>query len=146
MADIAPIQGSYFGEHHGEFDSHLDLSLLVEKDLTKIAKHVEKTLASERVVLTMGGEPTFVPTEPEGPEWHFAAVGPTKLRYARAFAEKLVETVSPGAMILIQPGKIVSGRSQSTLGSPGIASGFEGTARDCQTPTRKALPTARRSS
>jgi uncharacterized protein (DUF2126 family)/transglutaminase-like putative cysteine protease len=109
MPDIAPIQGSYFGEHHGEFDSHLDLSLLVEKDLTKIAAHVEKTLASEQIVLTMGGEPTFVPTEPEGPEWHFAAVGPTKLQYARAFAEKLVESVSPGAMILYSPGKLYPG-------------------------------------
>jgi uncharacterized protein (DUF2126 family)/transglutaminase-like putative cysteine protease len=109
MADIAPIQGSYFGEHHGEFDSHLDLSLLVEKDLTKLAQHVEKTLTSERILLTMGGEPTFVPTEPEGPEWHFAAVGPTKLQYARAFAEKLVESVSPGAMILYSPGKLYPG-------------------------------------
>jgi uncharacterized protein (DUF2126 family)/transglutaminase-like putative cysteine protease len=109
MTEIAPIQGSYFGEHHGEFDSHLDLSLLVEKDLTKIAKHVEKTLAGERVVLTMGGEPTFIPTEPEGPEWTYAAVGPTKLRYARAFAEKLVKAVSPGAMILYSPGKLYPG-------------------------------------
>jgi uncharacterized protein (DUF2126 family)/transglutaminase-like putative cysteine protease len=109
MPDIAPIQGSYFGEHHGEFDSHLDLSLLVEKDLTKIAKHVEKTLASERVVLTMGGEPTFIPDEPEGPEWSFAAVGPTKLQYARAFADKVLETVSPGAMVLFSPGKLYPG-------------------------------------
>jgi uncharacterized protein (DUF2126 family)/transglutaminase-like putative cysteine protease len=109
MTDIAPIQGSYFGEHHGEFDSHLDLSLVVEKDMTKLAKHVEKTLASERVVLTMGGEPTFIPIKPEGPEWHFAAVGPTKLQYARAFAGKLVEGFLPGAMILYSPGKLYPG-------------------------------------
>jgi uncharacterized protein (DUF2126 family)/transglutaminase-like putative cysteine protease len=109
MADIAPIQGSYFGEHHGEFDSHLELSLLVEKDMAKIAQQVEKTLASESVVLTMGGEPTFVPNEPEGPEWHFAAVGPTKLRYAQAFAAKIVETVLPGAMVLYSPGKLYPG-------------------------------------
>jgi uncharacterized protein (DUF2126 family)/transglutaminase-like putative cysteine protease len=109
MSEIAPIQGSYFGEHHGEFDSHLDLSLLLEKDMTKIAKHVEKTLASERVVLTMGGEPTFVPTAPEGPEWSFAAVGPTKLKYARAFADEVVKTVLPNAMILFSPGKLYPG-------------------------------------
>ncbi len=141
MADIAPIQGSYFGEHHGEFDSHLDLSLLVEKDLPKIAKHVEKMLASEQVILTMGGEPTFIPTKPEGPEWHFAAAGPTKLRYARAFAEKIVETVSPGAMILYSPGKLYPGEvnprwalqvlhpdSQETFGIPdtGKESGPDG--------------------
>ena len=109
MTDIAPIQGSYFGKHNGEFDSHLDLSLLVEKDLTTIAKQVENTLASERIVLTMGGEPTFIPIKPEGPEWHFAAVGPTKLTYARAFADKMVETVARGAMILYSPGKLYPG-------------------------------------
>jgi uncharacterized protein (DUF2126 family)/transglutaminase-like putative cysteine protease len=109
MKDIAPIQGSYYGEHHGEFDSHLDLNLLTEKDLTKIAKHVEKTLESEHVILTMGGEPTFIPMEPEGPEWNFAAVGPTKLGYAGAFAHKVAETVSPGAMILYSPGKLYPG-------------------------------------
>ncbi|MBV8142961.1 MAG: transglutaminase family protein [Verrucomicrobia bacterium] len=109
MTDIAPIQGSYFGEHHGTFDSHLDLSLLMEKDLTTIAKHVEDTLGSERVVLTMGGEPTFIPIKPEGPEWHFAAVGPTKLAYAHAFAEKMLETVAPGALTLYSPGKLYPG-------------------------------------
>ena len=41
----------------------------------------------------MGGEPTFVPTEPEGPEWHFAAVGPTKLVVRSGFRhENIVET------------------------------------------------------
>jgi uncharacterized protein (DUF2126 family)/transglutaminase-like putative cysteine protease len=109
MKDIAPIQGSYYGEHHGKFDSHLDLNLLTERDLTKIAKHVEKTLESEHVTLTMGGEPTFIPAEPEGPEWNFAAVGPTKLGYAHAFAHKVADTVSPGSMILYSPGKLYPG-------------------------------------
>ena len=109
MPDIAPIQGSYFGDHHGQFDSHLDLNLLTEKDLGKIAEHVERTLAGERVLLTMGGEPTFIPKEPEGPEWTFAAVGPTKLRYATRFAEKVVDAVAPEALILYTPGKLYPG-------------------------------------
>jgi uncharacterized protein (DUF2126 family)/transglutaminase-like putative cysteine protease len=109
MTDIAPIQGSYFGEHHGEFDSHLDLSLLTETDLAKVAERVEKTLANERITLTMGGEPTFIPMNPEGPEWSFAAVGPKKLEYANAFAEKVVEAVCPDALILYTPGKLYPG-------------------------------------
>jgi uncharacterized protein (DUF2126 family)/transglutaminase-like putative cysteine protease len=109
MTDIAPIQGSYFGEHHGEFDSHLDVSLLTERDLTKISERVEKVLASEQITLTMGGEPTFIPKDPEGPEWTFAADGPTKLKYANAFAKQVMETAAPEAMILYAPGKLYPG-------------------------------------
>ena len=109
MRDIAPVQGSYFGDHHGQFDSHLELNLLTEKDLGKIAEHVERTLAGERVLLTMGGEPTFIPKEPEGPEWTFAAVGPTKLRYATRFAEKIVDALAPEALVLYTPGKLYPG-------------------------------------
>jgi uncharacterized protein (DUF2126 family)/transglutaminase-like putative cysteine protease len=109
MIDIAPIQGSYFGKQRGKFDSNLELNLVVESDLNKIATQVEKALAREQVALTMGGEPTFVPILPEGAEWSFAAVGPTKLQYAQAFAEKLVQTVSPGALVLYSPGKLYPG-------------------------------------
>src|SRR6516162_252772 len=109
MQDIAPIQGSFYGKATGQFDSHLDLSLITEKDMSKIAAHVEKTLADEQVVLTMGGEPTFIPLKPDDPEWNFAAVGPTKLEYAYAFAEKLVETFCPDALTLYTPGKLYPG-------------------------------------
>jgi uncharacterized protein (DUF2126 family)/transglutaminase-like putative cysteine protease len=109
MPDVAPILGSYYGEHHGRFDSRLELNLVVEKDMVKIAEQVEKALLKEDVILTMGGEPTFIPKNPEGAEWTFAADGPTKLQYASAYAEKLVETVSPGALVIFSPGKLYPG-------------------------------------
>jgi uncharacterized protein (DUF2126 family)/transglutaminase-like putative cysteine protease len=109
MQDVAPVQGSFFGKATGKFDSHLELSLISEKDMSKIAAQVEKGLADERVVLTMGGEPTFLPVKPDGPEWNFAAVGPTKLQYAYAFAEKLVESFCPEALTLYTPGKLYPG-------------------------------------
>jgi uncharacterized protein (DUF2126 family)/transglutaminase-like putative cysteine protease len=109
MQDIAPIQGSFFGKANGRFDSHLDLTLLTEKDLSKIAAHVEKTFDSEHVVLTMGGEPTFLPEKPEGPEWSYAAVGASKLKYAYEFAEKVVEMFCPEALTLYTPGKLYPG-------------------------------------
>jgi uncharacterized protein (DUF2126 family)/transglutaminase-like putative cysteine protease len=109
MQDIAPVQGSFFGKATGHFDSHLDLTLITEKDVSKIAAQVEKALASEGVILTMGGEPTFIPAKPDGPEWNFAAVGPTKLKYAYAFAEKLIETSYPEAITLYTPGKLYPG-------------------------------------
>jgi uncharacterized protein (DUF2126 family) len=48
----------------------------------------------------MGGEPTFVPVSPSGPEWQTAALGPTKLAYARRLARELVRTALPGSVIL----------------------------------------------
>lgn len=66
---------------------------------------VEASLARGGVPLTMGGEPTFIPHDPEGPEWNTAALGPTKLDYARRFAKRLIETARPGALILETSGK-----------------------------------------
>jgi uncharacterized protein (DUF2126 family)/transglutaminase-like putative cysteine protease len=109
MQDVAPVQGSFFGTATGHFDSHLDLSFLTEKEHSKIAARVEKTFDDEGIVLTMGGEPTFIAEKPEGPEWNSAAVGPTKLDYAFAFAEKVIEALYPEALTLYSPGKLYPG-------------------------------------
>jgi uncharacterized protein (DUF2126 family)/transglutaminase-like putative cysteine protease len=111
MADIASVEGSYFGNEKvpSDFDAKLELELIVEKDLDRLAQNVEQTLAAESVTLTMGGEPTFVPEKPEGAEWSVAAVGPTKITYAYQFANTIVESVLPGAIILYTPGKLYPG-------------------------------------
>src|SRR5262249_53066131 len=49
------------------------------------------------------------PAKPDAPEWNFAAVGPAKLKYAYAFAEKLVESSCPEAITLYTPGKFYPG-------------------------------------
>jgi uncharacterized protein (DUF2126 family) len=59
--------------------------------------------------LTLGGEPTFVPVDPSGPEWNFAAVGPTKLAYAKAAAKKLQEGPMAGSAAFFCPGKLYPG-------------------------------------
>ena len=66
---------------------------------------VEASLARSNVLLTMGGEPTFVPVAPTGAEWQTAALGPTKLAYARRLARELVRSAFPGAVILETSGK-----------------------------------------
>jgi uncharacterized protein (DUF2126 family)/transglutaminase-like putative cysteine protease len=111
MSDIASVEGSYFGAEKvpSDFQAKLELELVVEKDLDRLAENVERTLATENVTLTMGGEPTFVPERPEGAEWAVAAVGPTKIVYAYQFANALVESVLPGAIILYTPGKLYPG-------------------------------------
>jgi uncharacterized protein (DUF2126 family) len=66
---------------------------------------VEASLARSGMLLTMGGEPTFVPHSPQGTEWATAALGPTKLAYARRFAHRLIADAYPGAVILETSGK-----------------------------------------
>lgn len=69
------------------------------------ATRVEAAFHQGGTTLTMGGEPTFVPAQPEGPEWHTAALGPTKLARARQLARELVRTACPGAVVLETSGK-----------------------------------------
>jgi uncharacterized protein (DUF2126 family) len=75
------------------------------QDITDCGAAVEASLARTGILLTMGGEPTFVPLNPEGAEWRTAALGPTKLTYARRFAHALLERSHPGAVILETAGK-----------------------------------------
>ncbi|PAW64229.1 MAG: hypothetical protein B9S34_12995, partial [Opitutia bacterium Tous-C1TDCM] len=77
----------------------------VSSPLRACAAAVEASLARTGMLLTMGGEPTFVPVHPAGAEWQTAALGPTKLAYARKLARELVRTTAPGAVILETSGK-----------------------------------------
>lgn len=75
------------------------------KKIHACGQAVEASLARSGVALTMGGEPTFVPIQPFGAEWQTAALGPTKLAYARRFAHAYVRAAHPGAVILETSGK-----------------------------------------
>lgn len=66
---------------------------------------VEASFARTGMLFTMGGEPTFIPHDPQGPEWNTAALGPTKLDYARRFARQLIQSAYTGAVILETSGK-----------------------------------------
>ncbi len=66
---------------------------------------VEASFRQGGTTLTMGGEPTFVPAQPEGAEWQTAALGPTKLTRARQLAREFVRTAWPGAVVLETSGK-----------------------------------------
>ncbi len=77
----------------------------VWKSIVGCGDAVEASLARSGVALTMGGEPTFVPASPDGAEWQTAALGPTKLAYARRFARELIRSAFPGAVVLETSGK-----------------------------------------
>ncbi len=69
------------------------------------ARWADTVLAREGIRLTLGGEPTYVPEHPEGSEWSFSAVGPTKLSYARRMADELFKTRMAGGAVFFSPGK-----------------------------------------
>lgn len=73
------------------------------------AAAVEARLQQAGLQLTMGGEPTLVPLDPQGAEWSVAADGPTKLGLARALAAELQQRAWPGSLLLFCPGKRYDG-------------------------------------
>ena len=78
------------------------------RDLATAAT-LEARLAAAGIALTMGGEPTLVPIDPQGPEWSVAADGPTKLGVARALAAELQRIAWPGSTLIYCPGKRYDG-------------------------------------
>lgn len=80
-----------------------------KKSLQKIGARVSARLRKHGVKLTLGGEPTFVPDDPAGPEWSVTAVGPTKLNYAYALANALIKDSLPAAVPFFSPGKSYPG-------------------------------------
>ena len=73
--------------------------------LQPLADRIGRRLATRGIKLTLGGEPTYVPDQPDGAEWNVAAVGPTKLAYAYRLADRLIERYLPGAVTVYSPGK-----------------------------------------
>jgi uncharacterized protein (DUF2126 family) len=83
----------------------------ISPPLLAAAKVIHQRLRQQKVRLTLGGEPTYVPDQPEGSEWNFVAVGPTKLRYAYALAGELIRRFLPGAITVYSPGKQYPGET-----------------------------------
>ncbi|MEM8866763.1 MAG: transglutaminase family protein [Verrucomicrobiota bacterium] len=76
-----------------------------KQKIFKVAREVEAFLEFEGITLTMGGEPTFIPAQPEAAEWNNAAMGPEKLGYARRMTAQLLDEVYPGALAMQVFGK-----------------------------------------
>ncbi|PTX93205.1 hypothetical protein DB345_16390 [Spartobacteria bacterium LR76] len=79
--------------------------------MNEAAARAEKTLADHGIRFTIGGEPTFIPNDPQGPEWSYSAVGPTKLSYAKRFADELMKERCAGAARFYCPGKLYPGET-----------------------------------
>ena len=73
--------------------------------IDELAGAVEKKLRGLGLVVTMGGEPTFIPENPDGREWNHEAMGPEKLAYARRLTSRLLREVYPGGLVMQVFGK-----------------------------------------
>jgi uncharacterized protein (DUF2126 family) len=82
----------------------------IEQDWMELAAaRAETRLQQAGIELTLGGEPTYVPIEPEGAEWSVAADGPTKLPVARAMAGAIRRRTWPGSTLIYCSGKRYEG-------------------------------------
>ena len=84
------------------------MSHVSERNQTTAAA-VESRLQQAGIQLTMGGEPTVLPVDPQGAEWTVAADGPTKQAYARRLAAEVQRRTWPGSLLLFCPGKRYDG-------------------------------------
>jgi uncharacterized protein (DUF2126 family) len=77
--------------------------------MDQAAERAERRLDQAGVRLTLGGEPTYVPLNPEGAEWSVAADGPSKLAKARALAAAIQSRAWPDSTLLYCSGKRYEG-------------------------------------
>ncbi len=116
----------------------------ISPPLLAAAKIIRQRLRKLKVNLTLGGEPTYVPENPEGSEWNFVAVGPTKLRYAYALAGELITRYLPGAVTVYSPGKQYPGETNPRW-VVNVLANRDGSPIAAQPPVMEpAQPTARR--
>jgi uncharacterized protein (DUF2126 family) len=74
-----------------------------------VSRRCDEILSAHGVGMTLGGEPTFVPVRPDGPEWNYAAVGPTKLGFAKKLAARILRDHMTGGVEFFSPGKSYPG-------------------------------------
>ena len=82
---------------------------MIARWMDQAAARAERIFRKHRVQLTLGGEPTYVPANPEGAEWTYAAVGPTKLAYAWKVADNLLGHKMAGSAAFFCLGKAYPG-------------------------------------
>ena len=73
------------------------------------ADRTEQILAKHKAAITLGGEPTYVPLDPQGAEWNTTAVGPTKLKTAYRYIQEVAAEVAPKGLCFFSPGKSYPG-------------------------------------
>ena len=75
-------------------------------------REIDEVLVAHDVRLTMGGEPTFVAAgDPDGSEWNFDALGPTKRKYARDLLYRLHRRFAPQGLVHDGQGKWYPGEA-----------------------------------
>ncbi len=112
-SDAAPLRGTFKGSGGQKLSAKV-LMTKVERmtryqTFDEAAKAVSERFHRNKLKVTLGGEPSYIPVQPDGAEWIVAALGPTKLSYARAMAQRLEERELPGAIAFQAQGKFYPG-------------------------------------
>jgi uncharacterized protein (DUF2126 family)/transglutaminase-like putative cysteine protease len=131
----APISGSYTwlreptgGEAdrlHEAFDFKMSVQRLHEdprvtkpysdaewSEIESLGHAIDDRLERQDARLSMGGEPTFVSTDdPDGEEWNFEALGPTKRQFGLELLRRLRDRFATGALVHLGQGKWYPGES-----------------------------------
>ena len=79
--------------------------------ISELGQRADAIFAAHDLIVTQGGEPTFVPENPALPEWNIAALGAEKLLFARRLACHLVPALLPGAVVFQSFGKQYPGEA-----------------------------------
>jgi len=77
----------------------------VLEGLRRQGELADAIFSASGIVLTQGGEPTFVPEETSAPEWNLEALGEEKLRLAWRLCGEIRRLLMPGAVIFRSNGK-----------------------------------------
>ena len=130
----APTSGSFtfikdpaIPDDHCETDFKFNMSIFRIEDTTRVTKPytdeqwssicnvgsiIDNHLASNKVKLTLGGEPTFVSIDDkDAGEWNTDALGPTKTLFADTLLHRLKNKFSPGGFLHHGQGKWYPGES-----------------------------------
>jgi uncharacterized protein (DUF2126 family) len=82
------------------------------RQIDSLGRHIDETLSTCDVRLTMGGEPTFVSIDDmDGAEWNFTALGSAKRHLAGTLVRRLKQRFAPGALLHFGQGKWYPGES-----------------------------------
>ncbi|MDZ4742474.1 MAG: transglutaminase family protein [Verrucomicrobiota bacterium] len=79
--------------------------------INSLGRAADEVFKKNGVILTQGGEPTFVPENTEAAEWNTAALGPEKIKLGRSLVRCFAEKSYPGALVMQTIGKHYPGEA-----------------------------------
>ncbi|MFV0338049.1 MAG: transglutaminase family protein [Chthoniobacterales bacterium] len=77
----------------------------------EVSEKVHALFRSEGLLLSLGGEPTFIAAGAQTAEWQYAATGPDKLKFAWKLTRALQKNICKNSLAFFCPGKLYPGET-----------------------------------